>query len=188
MKKTLILILLVFTAFPVIAAEISGFGLNAGVGTDVSLGLAAGVGISYLMVNDPELSLEAGFNLYFSSYKESSVDGPADYVYYDSATTIIFAVAANALFNYNPKTAGIYTLAGLGAGGVNINWEKSSTDDPTYNDSGDSTGGSLIINLGVGGTFGNGFELRAQLPVFMTFTGLGTIFSPALTIGAGLRL
>jgi hypothetical protein len=140
------------------------------------------------MVNDPQVSVELGFNFFFSSYNETSTDGPYDYVYHDKATTLIFAVAGNALYNYDPQKSGVYTLTGIGAGGVNINWEKSSTDDPTYNDSGDDTGGSLIINLGVGGTFGNGFELRAQLPIFVTFTGLGTIFSPALTIGAGLRL
>lgn len=187
MKKIIFVIAVLLLSLPVFAKEISGFGFNAGAGTDITLGLAVGAGASYLMVKDPAMSVEIGFNVFYSSFKDYA-DVENNNTYYDSATTIIYAVAANALFNYDPQKAGIYTVVGLGAGGVSIDWQKWSIDDPSYNDSGDDTGGSMIINLGVGGTFGNGFELRLQLPIFATFTGYGTIFSPALTAWAGIRI
>lgn len=191
MKKIIIIIAVFLFAVPCFSKELTGFGLNANVGTDTSLGLVAAAGASYLTVNDPEVSVEIGFNVYFSSFKESFAGEPPDdnKIYYNSEATIIYAIFANALFNYTPSKEGVYTVAGAGVGGVNLSWEKSSVDDPLYNDHGDDTGGSAIINLGVGGTFGNGFELRAQIPILITFMGFGGMkVSPALTVGAGLRM
>jgi hypothetical protein len=171
MKKIFAGILIIFLAFPVFAKEITGFGIHASGGIDTSLSPVAGAGASYLLSRDESMSTELGFDFYYYGYARSMTE---------TVSVLIYAVTVNMLFNYFPEKAGMYEAVGAGVGGTNLT--------SINTDYGDSGGGSLIINFGAGGTFGNGFELRAQLPIFISFAGFGTIFSPAITIGAGCRM
>ena len=66
-------------------------------------------------------------------------------------------------------------------------WKGESTDDPSYNDTREGTTGGMIINLGLGGTFPGGFELRLQTPVFVIFGVLKNSFVPTIALVGGVR-
>ncbi len=184
MKKIIVIIAIASICIPAFSQGMSGFGIHAGVGTDISLGIGFGGGASYALVTDGLIAYEFGIDLYYAHSDVSAPDGPLNYVYRDVTTTIFFAATLNTLFNYLPDTGGIYFIIGSGAGAANVNWVGSSTDDPTYNDSSENTAGGLLLNFGLGGTFGNGFELRVQVPVIII---LGGAIVPLLNVAAGFR-
>lgn len=164
------------------------FGLHAGVGTDISLGLAFGGGVSYILMSGENSGMEFGLDLYYSHSDTTSTEEWNGYDYRDVTTTIFFAVSYNNLFNYMPDKTGLYFLIGTGAGAASVSWEGSSTDDPSYNDSWDRIGGGFLVNLGLGWTFGNGFELRLQLPVMLIVGAFDSLLPvPMLNAAAGIR-
>lgn len=75
--------------------------------------------------------------------------------------------------------------------------EKSDTDESPDTplpeggsmQSADGTAGGLIFNLGVGGSFSSGLDIRAELPVILTFAAPGKASSviPLLTVTLGYR-
>jgi hypothetical protein len=189
MKRTITAAITLLIAFPVFSKQMTGFGVYAGAGTNTGAGFSAGAGMGYLLPTEEEGQyVEIGLCVYYSGFSENRTDNALDYVYNYSEKNIIYAIMASMYFNYKPQASGMFEVIGAGAGGANTSWDKNSAEMPVYNDSSSDTGGSLIISPGVGGTFGNGFELRAQLPVFIIFSNGGMKIEPALTLGAGLRL
>lgn len=188
MKKILLFsIILIMCTCPVYS-EMLGIGIHAGIGTDISLGIAAGGGISYLITKINDIDLEGSVDFFYSHSVDNYTEGIYDYEYTETTDTAILAVLANALFYYNPYVAGLYFLTGLGAAGVSVEWEISSDDDETANDSRDypATGG-MLVNLGVGLTLGGGFDIRLQTPVFIVFAEDAITFAPLFVIVAGVR-
>lgn len=189
MKRIMITVVLMLAALPLFSKEPTGFGAYAVAGTNTGIGLSAGAGAGYLLPNDEEACIEIGLGVFYFGFSETRTEEALSYTYNYSAKNIVYAVMASLYFNYKPQAAGMFEFVGAGVGGVSLDWDKNSSDMPSYNDSDSETGGVAMIIPGVGGTFGNGFEIRAQLPVFITFTQVdGTQFTPSLLVGAGLRL
>ncbi len=170
MKKALLIAAMLCIAAASFSLDMTGFGINGGVGTDISLGIGVGGGASYVFFAGG-LAYEVGLMIYYAHSDVSAPDGPMGYIYRDVTTSLLFGAAFNMLFKYDPGARGLFFLAGTGAGAVSVSWEGSSVDDPTYNDSWDRMAGGMLVNPGMGYTFGNGLELRLQIPVLIVFGG-----------------
>ena len=189
MKRLITASVILLTAFPAFSKQLTGFGMYGQAGTNTGLGLSAGAGLGYLLpTEEPGLYIEIGLGVFYYGFSENRTDETLNYVYNYTENNIIYVITAAVYFNYRPQAAGMFEVVGAGAGGVNTAWEKNSADMPVYNDSNNDTGGCVMISPGAGATFGNGFELKAQLPVFVIFTNGGMNVRPALTVGAGLRM
>lgn len=192
LESFLILCLVATTAQSQTAPKI---GLRAGVGTDISLGLAYGGGANYL-VSFPNYSLELGVILFGGSFEESTVVGI--HTYDEKTDLFLFGMMANYLIGYTPNLPGTYFVAGFGLASVGIEWEESSATDVSLGtplpgggsmQADDGSGGGTIFNLGVGRTFSGGLDLRVELPVIVSFAAPGEASSviPTLTVTAGMR-
>lgn len=175
---------------PAAAQDPPGFSARVGVGTDINLGLAVGGGAGYLVDFAGLPPVEFGIDLYYYHGTETSREqvGPSLNTYNDTTTLVVYAVTANFLHAYAPRTKGFYYLTGLGVGAVSVDWIHQSADDPSYNDSGDYTGAGLLVNLGLSYAFGSGFELRLQAPILVFDGPLDQVgFAPMLNAAAVLR-
>lgn len=187
MKKILLFSIIVIICTGPIFSEMLGIGVHAGIGTDITFGIAAGGGISYLITKINDIDLEGSVDFFYSHSVDNYTEGIYDYEYIETTDTAILAVLANALFYYNPYAMNLYFLTGLGVAGVGVDWEICSDDDETANDSRDYQTGGMLINLGVGLTLGGGFDIRLQTPVFIVFAQDETRFAPLFVIVAGVR-
>ncbi|MBL8966084.1 MAG: hypothetical protein JNG85_03685 [Spirochaetaceae bacterium] len=185
-------IFLVLAGLPAAAAAESspGFTARVGIGTDINLGLAVGGGAGFVVEFAGLPPAEFGVDLYYYHGTETSQEqvGPSLNTYHDTSTLVVYAVTANFLHSYAPRTRGFHYLTGFGVGAVSVDWIHTSTDDPSYNDSGDYTGAGLLVNLGLSYAFGSGFELRLQAPILVFDGPLDTVgFAPMLNAAAVLR-
>ena len=188
MRKLIILSALCLVLAGTGHAETKAIGIYGGIGTDITLGLAAGGGVSYLLTDLTGLDMEIGGFLFYSYSVDTYTEGSMDNEYTETTSMFLLAVLANILFSYPHQEPGVYFIAGAGAMATSIDWEIESDDDPTANDTWSGVGGGLLINLGMGYAFGGGFELRLQLPVFVVFAEYGAArFAPMFVLLAGFR-
>jgi hypothetical protein len=173
----------------------SGVGIRAGVGTDISGGIAYGGGVNYIMSKDGAGAWELGLVAYGGSFTETTTE----YFTYEETTDVFaFGVMINRLLKYAPGERGAFVVLGAGAGAISVSWEEKSTGDITLGtplpgggsmQSAEGTGGGLMVNLGVGYAFGGPFDMRLEAPILYNFDAPGNSSSviPALTLTAGLR-
>jgi hypothetical protein len=184
---------------PILAfsSEIPKIGVRGGLGTDINLGLAFGVGGNYLldMGGSP---LELGALLYYSHSTETSNNGYNDY--HETTDITVFGMLANYLMGYELGTPGIFLLAGFGLGAISVYWEEWSPTDgslgeslPDYPDGSrmedDGVAAGSVFNLGGGMAFSNGADIRFEIPVILVFGEYGEASTvvPTFTITAGMR-
>lgn len=172
--------------------RLDGFGVRAGVGTDINLGIAYGFGINKLFLE----RLEVGAYLYGSHSEETSEEGMHEYD--ETTDVIVFGVLANFLGRYQQDTACLYYLGGFGLGIFSVDWEEESDTDTSLGDplpgggsrqSSDGTAVGTIFNLGLGYNFQSNFDLRFEIPIFVMFSAPGeaSAFVPTFTLTAGYR-
>jgi hypothetical protein len=176
-------------------AEGSGFGIRAGIGTDISGGIAYGGGINYLMSQDDRGAWELGLVAYGGSFEETTTEY---FTYVETTDVFAIGVVVNRLLKYTPGERGVFVALGLGAGAISVSWEETSDGDITLgtplpgggsSQSADGTSGGMIVNLGVGYSFSGPLDLRLEAPIIYNFDAPGNSSSviPTLTLTAGLR-
>jgi hypothetical protein len=170
-------------------------GIRGGIGTDVNLGLAYGAGANFLL-DARGNAIELGILLFGGSFEETSDNG---YNRYDETTDIlVFGVMANYLINYTPGESGLFFVAGMGLGSISVSWEERSATDTSLGtrlpgggsmQSVDGSTAGTIFNLGVGGSFKNGIDIRAEIPVILAFgtTGDASSVIPTAIATIGYR-
>jgi len=181
---------LVLAALPAPAQERPSLSARAGVGTDINLGIAVGGGIGWLVEFPGLPPVDFGLDLYYyhGVYSSQEQVGMSLNTYNDTTTLMVYAVSANFLHGFRPGERGFYYITGIGAGAVSVDWIHQSPQDPSYNDSGDYTGGGLLVNLGVAYAFGSGLEVRLLAPILVFNGPLDTLgFAPMLNLAAVLR-
>ena len=177
------------------AAGQGRFGIRGGAGTDVSGGVAWGFGGTYLFPAQSN-QVEFGIEFFGGSFEEETDEGNNTYV--ENTDIFVFALNANLLVGYEREELKPFFIAGVGLGSITVEWEESSATDSSLGtplpgggsmQSDDGSAGGTILNLGVGQSFGNGFELRLEFPVIVTFSPPGGASSvvPAATLMGGLR-
>jgi len=170
-------------------------GLRAGVGTDINLGLAYGVGANYLL-SFPQNSLELGVILFGGSFDETTDEGM--HTYDETTDLFVFGLLANYLIGYTPNQPGTFFITGIGLASINMEWEERSKTDESLGtplpgggsmQSVDGSAGGTVFNLGFGRSFTNGFDVRAELPVIVSFSAPGEASAviPSLIVTAGIR-
>ena len=170
-------------------------GVRAGIGTDINLGLAYGIGANYLLPYQ-ENSLELGVLIFGGSFDETCEEGGNTYE--ETTDLFVFAAMANLLIKHKPGKLGTFYIAGIGLGSVSVEWEERSEDDVSLGtplpgggsmQSADGSAGGTIFNLGVGQAFKGGFDVRAEFPIIVTFSAPGESSSviPTLILTAGYR-
>jgi hypothetical protein len=99
------------------------FGIRAGIGTDISFGIAYGAGFNYRLQENMEL----GLVLFGGKFSETSDNGFNVY----EETTDIFAIAAQAnwLFSHRPDETKPFFVAGTGLAYISYEWQESSATD-----------------------------------------------------------
>ena len=165
------------------------FGIRAGLGTDINLGLGYGGGVSYLFPNSTvELSI-----VLFGHHSEETTE---EFNTYNEITDIfVYGVMGNYLIGYSYKKPGAYGIVGFGFSAVSVDWEESSPNDVSLGtpipsggskQSASGTGGGSVINAGFGYSFGQA-NLRAEFPVIISFssTGDASTVIPTLIITLG---
>lgn len=196
MKKLMLIFVLctvysVFARVGVTFAENSGIGIRAGMGTDITGGIAYGIGVNRLISND----LEVGAVLFRAHVEETTKE---IHTYTETTDVTVFGVLANLLGNYRLNQSGVYYLAGVGLGVFNVNWEEKSPTDTTLGtklsgggskQSAEGTAAGSILNLGLGMNFKNNFDIRAEIPMFFIFSAPGQAapFIPTFTATVGYR-
>ena len=187
-----VLFLFPFVAF---SSEIPLIGVRGGLGTDINLGLAFGIGGNYLL-DLGENPLELGAVLYYSHSTETSNNGYNDY--HETTDITVFGMMANYLMGYEFGKPGRFVIAGFGIGVVNLYWEEWSPTDESLGellpDGGsihdrEGSGAGSVFNLGGGMAFSNGADIRFEVPVIVAFDppedASGVAF--AFTLTAGMR-
>lgn len=177
--------------------ESSGLGLQAGVGTDVTLGAAGFVGVSRVLGKAGDSRrLELGGQLYYHRSEWEDTEGINDY--FETTTVTVLAARANLLYGYQPAVSRMFWILGTGIAAVSMSWEERSPTDVSLGtpldgggskQSDDGVAGALIANAGIGLTFGSGLEGRLQLPLLIFFgtPGEASSIAPTLTASLGYR-
>lgn len=195
-RSLIALTLLLVASATFAAGGEGGWGIRGGLGTDIDLGLAVGLGGSYVLpLESQPFSLEFGADFLYSSTDETTTTR----FRYDETTEMdIFGVRANMLFKYARSRPSWYYIAGVGAAAVSVDWEETSPDDSSLgtpygnggsmqSESGSAAGG--VINLGVGRNFGRGFDTRLEMPMLVLFSDVGdaATFVPTVLVTATYR-
>jgi hypothetical protein len=201
MRRLLMITLLCMAAIGLLCASASSagqsprIGIRGGVGTDVNLGLAYGAGVNFLLDAGGN-AVELGVVLFGGSFDETSNNG---YNTYDETTDIfVFGLMANYLINYAPRESGLFFVVGMGLGAISVAWEETSATDTSLGtplpgggsmQSVEGSTAGTIFNLGIGGSFKNGIDIRAELPVILAFDAPGDASSviPTATATIGYR-
>ena len=175
--------------------ESAKIGIRAGVGTDISGGLAYGIGGNYL-IDLQSNALELGILFFSGSFEEESTEGI--HIYKEKTDTFVFGMMANYLINYSPGKPRLFFVAGIGLGSINVEWEERSPTDESLGallpgggsiQSEEGSTGGTVFNLGIGRTFKSALDIRVELPVIVTFAPPGGAASvvPTFIITAGYR-
>jgi len=166
------------------------FGVRAGIGTDISFGIAYGAGFNYRLQENMEL----GLVLFGGKFSETSDNGFNVY----EETTDIFAIAAQAnwLFSHRPDETKPFFVAGTGLAFISYEWQESSATDTSLGtplpgggsmQSEEGGTGGVIFDVGIGYTFSSPFDLRFEVPIMIPFgiENVGVI--PLFMLTAGYR-
>ena len=159
------------------------FGIRGGVGTDINLGIAYGLGLNYTFPT-------SNFELTFLFFKSHSEETSTDYfTYTDKTDLVVFGVLGNYLIGYQNKVPGLYGIVGFGFSAVSVDWEETSRGDISLGTplagggskmSASGTNGGSVINAGVGYSFGQ-LNLRGEFPVIIIFSQTGDAATVAPT-------
>lgn len=173
------------------ALEAGNWGIRAGIGTDITGGIAFGLGANYLVNNAAEL----GILIFGGTFSETTEEGI--HTYDEETKLFLFALMANYLFNYDQGDDAVFFLAGLGLASVSIEYEESSPTDTSLGapfGSGsilfeEYSGGGTVFNVGVGKRFGEQFDLRFEIPVIVSFASFESASSviPTFVLTGGIR-
>ena len=172
----------------------AGWGLRAGVGTDISGGLGFGGILNYYF--GPMLPIELNLEVFGHS---STWEGEDYGNHYEETTSLlVIAVLANYFVGYDGVEPGVFFEAGFGLAVISADWEECSPDDSSLGEpngangscqSDDGTNGGTVFNLGLGFTLGGGFDLRIEAPIIILFSAPGESagFIPTFTATLGYR-
>ena len=176
----------------------SGFGIRGGIGTDITFSPGFGIGAFYVLAPDPYSSSnwDLGFDIYYSSVSEDETEGSIKYE--DNTKLLVFAFRANGLFNYQPYKSGVYFITGAGLVLASVDWEEKIIYSSPYlphteHWSDDAFSVGNILNLGIGLTFGSGFEVRFETPFLIFYSVPGyesrsaSSVAPTFTLNALYR-
>jgi hypothetical protein len=177
------------------AQDPGSVGLRGGIGTDITGGIAYGGEINYTLPLAAN-AFELGLGIYGGSFDEETEEGI--HVYEETTDIFVVAALANYLFRYSMDTPGPYFVAGVGFGGISVEWEERSSTDTSLGtplpgggsmQAEDGTSGGVILNLGIGQRITENFDLRAQVPTFFIpgAPGDATNVAPTFTLTAGIR-
>lgn len=169
------------------------FGLRAGIGTDISGGIAYGFGANYLL-NLENSALELGVRVFMGEFEETTEEF---HTYEETTNIFVFGLMADYLIGYRPG-AGVFFISGVGVGLIEVEWEERSDGDSSLGtplpgggsmQSEDASDGGLILNVGVGVSLSSSFDIRGEIPVFVMFSAPGEASTviPTFTLTAGLR-
>jgi len=169
-------------------------GIRAGIGTDITGGIAYGVQLNYTL-NQNRNGIEMGLAVFGGHFEEESDNG--SHVYKEETDVLVIGALVNYLFRWSLDVPGPYFLAGIGVGAFSVEWVESSDTDTSLGPplagggsmmSEDGTTAGLLLNFGIGHRFNKAFDLRAQIPVlFVSGTDErdGKVV-PMITVTAGL--
>lgn len=169
-------------------------GIRAGIGTDITGGIAYGVQLNYTL-NQNRNGIEMGLAVFGGHFEEESDNGFN--VYKEETDVLVIGALVNYLFRWSLDVPGPYFLAGIGVGAFSVEWQESSDTDTSLGtplpgggsmQSEDGTTAGLLLNFGIGHRFNKTFDLRAQIPTFFisgTDTRDGKVV-PTITLTAGL--
>jgi hypothetical protein len=174
--------------------QVGRVGVRGGAGTDVSLGVAYGAGVNYLITTGNN-SFEPGLLFFGGKFSEDSTSG--SHTYTEDTKVFVFALMGNFLFNYSPDRSSTFFVLGFGLGAMSVDWTESSPTDTslgaplpgggsTHSD--DGTAAGSIFNVGFGRSFGR-MDVRAEVPVLLTFAPPGGASSvvPTFIVTGGYR-
>jgi len=170
-------------------------GVRAGIGTDVNLGIAYGVGGNFLL-SLPSNSVELGIVLFGGSFEETTDE--AIHSYEETTDVFVFGAMANYLIGYDVEQPGTFFIVGFGLASMSVEWEEKSSTDESLGpllpgggsmQSADGTAAGTIFNLGVGQSFKGRFDVRLEIPVILSFSAPGESSSviPTAMLTAGYR-
>jgi hypothetical protein len=176
------------------AAEKKGIGVHGAVGTDVTLGLGFGVGVTWVLPQTSFFTYEFGAQLFFHKSTYEDTEGIHDYE--ETTELYLLAARANALFNHHD--GGLYYIAGGGLAASSVSWvERSPTDTSLgtpLDDGGskqevDATALAAIASAGIGYNTPSGLDLRFEVPLLIFFSEVGEAATivPTLVASAGYR-
>ena len=163
-------------------------GLRAGIGTDVNLGLAYGVGGNYLLTY-PNNSLELGILLFGGSFEETSDE--SIHTYEETTDLFVFGVMANYLIGYQTEQPATFFVAGVGLASISAEWEERSSTDVSLGtplagggsmQTAEGSAAGIVFNLGVGRSFKGGLDIRLEIPVILSFSAPGEASSVIPTV------
>ena len=193
MKKIYLLLslsLFVFSSSYGQTDQTGTFGIRAGIGTDITFGIAYGAGFNYRLQENMEL----GLILFGGKFTETSDNGFNIY----EETTNIFAVGAQAnwLFGHQPDETKVFFIAGTGLAYISYEWQESSATDTSLGtplpgggsmQSENGGTGGVIFNVGLGFTFSSPFDLRFEVPLMIPFGIENVGVVPLFMLTAGYR-
>jgi len=170
-------------------------GIQAGVGTDLNLGLAVGLKASVMPFDIDVNPLEVGVEVFYSNSTETSDNGVNEYE--EQTELIILGVMANYLYNYSLEDPSFFLVAGVGIAGISMWWEERSLTDVSLGipwktgsrQEAEGIAAGAVLSVGGGYAFAKGFEIRLEIPVIFIFGPYGeaSAIAPALTLMGGYR-
>ncbi len=171
-------------------------GIHGALGTDVTLGLGVGAGVTLWIPMAGKFDIEAGGQAFYHNGSETTDEELHSYT--EETKLAILAVRFNLLFDYDPRVTGLYYLAGTGVAATSVAWEERSATDTSLGTplpnggskhEADGVTGAAIANIGLGYTLGSGLDLRVELPIliFLGEVGEATTFAPTLSLSLGYR-
>lgn len=170
-------------------------GIRGGIGTDIEGGTAFGLGINKtFLVKKNYSGLEAGLLLFKAHAEETTTES---YTYKETTDLTVIGFTVNLLYNYTPDEENMFYLVGTGIGIMSVDWEETSPDDTSLGtplagggskQSEEASTVGIIFNFGLGKTFGNGFDIRAELPLIIIPgpPGEASGVVPTFTLTAGI--
>lgn len=194
-KRIYLILLFLILSFPIMTQDITKLGIRGGLGTDISLGLAYGVGVNYLLDLNNN-NLELGVIIFGGTFTETS--DSVTHEYKETTQLFVFGMMANYLLNYSQEKRGLFYIAGIGFASISVEWEERSDTDTSLGTllsgggskhSVEGSAGGSVFNLGVGLNITEDIDVRAEIPVIVTYAQQGGSSSviPALLVTLGYR-
>jgi hypothetical protein len=184
-------LIMLFLVSPSFALQTSRYGIRGGLGTDINLGLAFGLGGNFLLAGSTPLEL--GGYLFKNHSSETSYE--YDHEYNETTDIMVFALLSNYLINYTQGHTGSFFTAGAGVGIITLNWEEESPTDESLGEllpgggsrqDASGTAAGFIFSLGWGMAFSEVMDFRVEAPIIVVTDTPGEASSIAPTFIATL--
>jgi len=146
------------------------------------------------LIDLSENSAELGVVFFGGSFKESTDEGL--HTYDETTDLFVFGLLANYLIGYEPGQRGTFFVVGVGFASMSVEWEERSDTDISLGtplpgggsmQSEDGSTGGTVVNLGIGSSFPSGMDIRAEMPVIVTFAPPGGASSVVPTLIGTIR-